>query len=132
METTLHVPVRPTLVYDADCGFCTRSVQLVRRVVDRRERFEIRPWQELDLAAVGLTEQACDEAAQFVAADGRVSSGHRAIAHAVLHGAPPWRPVGLLLLAPGISPVAARVYRWIATHRHQLPGGTAACARPQP
>ena len=132
METTLVVPDRPTLVYDADCGFCTRSVQFVQRWVDRRDRYDVRPWQSLDLAAVGLTAQDCDEAAQFVTADGAVRSGQRAIASAATHGAPGWRPVGALLMAPGVSWVAARAYRWVADHRHQLPGGTAACAVPRP
>lgn len=130
METPLTAPHRPTLVYDADCGFCTRSVQFIQRWVDRRDRYDVRPWQELDLAAVGLTAQDCDEAAQFLMADGSVRSGHEAIASAATHGAPGWRPVGHLLLAPGISWVAARTYRWVAAHRHRLPGGTAACARP--
>jgi predicted DCC family thiol-disulfide oxidoreductase YuxK len=130
VETPLTAPDRPTLVYDADCGFCTRSVQFIQRWVDRRDRYDVRPWQELDLAAVGLTAQDCDEAAQFLMADGSVRSGHEAIASAATHGAPGWRPVGHLLLAPGISWVAARTYRWVAAHRHRLPGGTAACARP--
>ena len=132
METTLVVPDRPTLVYDADCGFCTRSAQFVQRWVDRRDRYDVRPWQALDLAAVGLTAQDCDAAAQFVTADGAVRSGHRAIASAATHGAPAWRPVGALLMAPGVSWVAAWAYRWVADHRHQLPGGTAACAVPRP
>lgn len=129
MTTTLFVPNRPTLVYDADCAFCTRSVRLLERWVDRRGRYDVRPWQELDLAAVGLTEQDCDEAAQFITADGSIRSGHRAIASAMVQGAPGWRPAGHLLLAPGVSWVAGRAYRWIAAHRHLLPGGTAACAR---
>ncbi|WP_020143245.1 thiol-disulfide oxidoreductase DCC family protein [Terracoccus sp. 273MFTsu3.1] len=130
METTLVVPDRPTLVYDADCGFCTRSVQFIERWVDRRDRYDVRPWQSIDLAAVGLTVQDCDEAAQFITADGRILSGHRAIASAATHGAPAWRPAGHLLMAPGVSWLAARAYRWVAAHRHQLPGGTPACARP--
>ena len=130
METTLFVPQRPTLVYDADCAFCTRSVEFVKRWVDRRGRYDVRGWQEIDLAAVGLTEQQCDEAAQFITADGSIRSGHRAIATAATHGAPAWRPFGHLLMAPGVSWVAAHAYRWVAAHRHQLPGGTAACARP--
>jgi len=87
------------------------------------------PWQELDLDALGLTAERCDEAAQFVTADGAIRSGHEAIAAALTHGAPGWRPLGHVLLAPGIRTVAARTYAWVAQHRHQLPGGTAACAR---
>ena len=127
----LDVPDRPTLVYDADCGFCTRSAQFTKRWVDRRDRFDVRPWQELDLAAVGLSPEDCDDAAQFLTADGSIRSGHRAIASAATHGAPAWRPVGYLLMAPGVSRVAARAYHWVAEHRYQLPGGTATCARQQ-
>jgi predicted DCC family thiol-disulfide oxidoreductase YuxK len=130
VETTLFVPERPTLIYDADCGFCTRTVQFVKRWVDRRDRYDVRPWQELDLGAVGLSKQDCDEAAQFVTADGSIRSGHRAIASAATHGAPGWRPFGHLLMAPGVSSIAAYAYRWVADHRYRLPGGTAACARP--
>ena len=126
----LDVPDRPTLVYDADCGFCTRSALFAKRWLDRRDRFAVRPWQELDLAAVGLSAADCDEAAQFVTADGSIRSGHRAIASAATHGAPAWRPVGYLLMAPGVSRVASRAYGWVAAHRYPLPGGTAACARP--
>ncbi len=130
MGTTPVDPNRPTLVYDGDCGFCTRSVQFVQRWIDRRGRYDVRPWQELDLAAVGLTERDCEEAAQFITADGSIRSGHLAAASAVAHGAPAWRPVGYLLMAPGVSWVAAHAYRWVADHRYQLPGGSAACASP--
>lgn len=117
----------PVLVYDADCAFCTRSADLARRWVDRRGRYAVRPWQQLDLDALGLTVSECEAAAQFVTAHGGVRAGHRAIAAALTHGAPAWRPLGWLLLAPGVSWLAARVYGWVADHRHELPGGTAAC-----
>lgn len=119
---------RPVLVFDGDCGFCTSSARFLVRWVDRHHRYEVRPWQQLDLAAYGLSEARCLEAAQFVEADGTLRAGHAAIAAALRHGAPGWRPVGALVVAPGVSAVAARVYAWVADHRHLLPGGTPACA----
>jgi predicted DCC family thiol-disulfide oxidoreductase YuxK len=56
-----------------------------------------------------------------------VASGHAAIARALRAGHPLWRPVGALLLAPGICALAERIYSWIAGHRSALPGGTPAC-----
>jgi predicted DCC family thiol-disulfide oxidoreductase YuxK len=123
---------RPVLVYDADCAFCTRSAQLASRWVDQRGRYAVRPWQQLDLAGLGLTAKECDQAAQFVTATGQGFAGHRAVAAALVHGAPPWRLLGWLLLAPGISSLAARLYAWVAAHRHELPGGTAACRADEP
>ncbi|MEO7061514.1 MAG: DCC1-like thiol-disulfide oxidoreductase family protein [Lapillicoccus sp.] len=121
---------RPVLVFDGDCGFCTTSARFVRRWVDRRDRYAVMPWQQLDLAAYGLTEARCSEAAQFVADDGTIGAGHEAIAMTLRHGAPGWRPIGHLVEAPGVRWLSARAYAWIADHRYALPGGTPACAVP--
>ncbi|XVX19205.1 thiol-disulfide oxidoreductase DCC family protein [Actinomycetota bacterium] len=121
----------PLLVFDGDCGFCTRSAEVAERWVRRPEGYAVQPWQRLDLEALGLTAEECDEALQFVGADGRVSAGSDAVAAALRAGRLPWRPLGLLLAAPPVRPVAGRVYRWVAAHRHSLPGGTPACRMPQ-
>ena len=119
---------RGLLIFDGDCGFCTTSARFAARWVDRRHRFDLEPWQLVDLGRHGLTEQDCIEAAQFVRRDGSVVSGHLAIAEGLRHGALPWRPFGHLLFVPGISWLAARAYAWVADHRYALPGGTPACA----
>lgn len=121
-------PRRALLIFDGDCGFCTTSARFASRWVDRSGRYALRPWQELDLAAYGLTEADCIEAAQFVRSDGSVHAAQFAIAEGLKHGAPPWRPLGWLIAAPGVSWVAGKVYAWVADHRYQLPGGTPACA----
>jgi predicted DCC family thiol-disulfide oxidoreductase YuxK len=120
------------LVFDGDCGFCTTSARFATRWVDRRRRYAVAPWQQVDLAGLGLTEEDCIAAAQFVRPDGTVLSGHRAIAEGLRRGAAPWRPVGRLLTLPGFDRVAARAYAWVADHRYALPGGTPACAPRQP
>jgi predicted DCC family thiol-disulfide oxidoreductase YuxK len=119
------------LIFDGDCGFCTTSARFATRWVDRRQRYAIAPWQELDLAQYAVTEADCIAAAQFVRPDGTVESGHRAIAEGLKRGAPGWRPLGYLVTLPGIDWVAGKVYAWVADHRYALPGGTPACA-PRP
>jgi predicted DCC family thiol-disulfide oxidoreductase YuxK len=116
------------LIFDGDCGFCTTSARFATRWVDRRRRYAVAPWQDLDLAQWGLTEADCIAAAQFVRPDGTVASGHRAIAEGLRRAAPGWRPLGLLITVPGIDRVAGRIYAWVADHRYALPGGTPACA----
>ncbi len=120
----------PILVFDGDCGFCTTSARFVRRWVDRQRRYEVRPWQQLDLESYGLTPEDCVEAAQFITAVGERRSGAQAIAGSLSHGAAAWRPFGLLIGAPGVRVLAAHVYTWVADHRYALPGGTPACAVP--
>ena len=119
---------RGLLIFDGDCGFCTTSARFLSRWVDRHQRYEVAPWQELDLDALGVTEADCIEAAQFVHPDSSVVAGHLAIAEGLKHGAPLWRPLGHLITRPGVSWVAARAYTWVADHRYALPGGTPACA----
>ena len=116
-----------TLVYDGDCGFCTTSVRAMARLRIRVE--VVIPWQHADLDALGLTPEQCTEKLQWVADDGSRASGHLAVA-ALLEGNRMWKPVGLLLRAPGISWLAGHLYDWIAAHRMSLPGGTPACALP--
>ncbi len=124
---------RPVLVFDGDCAFCTTSATLL---VDRLRRspgdFAVEPWQRVDLPALGLTEQECVDALQWVDADGRVAAAHLAVARALL--ASRWwvRPAGAVLLLPGVRPLAGVAYRWVSRNRYRLPGGTPACAVPPP
>lgn len=130
-EPTRARAPRPVLVYDGDCGICTRFARLVTTRLRRRPRdFAVAAWQDLDLTAYGLTPQQCDAAVQWVGADGRVASAQDAIAAALRASRLPFRPVGALLLVPGVNALGGVVYRWVAANRHRLPGGTPACSLP--
>jgi predicted DCC family thiol-disulfide oxidoreductase YuxK len=118
--------VRPVLVYDGDCGFCTTAARALERIGPDAA---IVPWQFADLPELGLTEQQAIEAVQWVSADGAVRSGHEAIAAALSTAGRVWRVAGRALVLPGVSWLAARAYRLVADNRYRLPGGTPACAR---
>jgi predicted DCC family thiol-disulfide oxidoreductase YuxK len=119
--------IRPVLLFDGDCAFCTTCVGLVEKRI--KPEAEIVAWQFADLAALGVSEAQATDALQWVEADGAVLAGHRAVAAMLLSSGPLWRFAGRLLLLPGISWIAAHAYRLIAANRHRLPGGTPACAR---
>jgi predicted DCC family thiol-disulfide oxidoreductase YuxK len=107
------------LVYDADCGFCTRSAQWLDP--------EAVPWSALDLEAVGVTQELADANAGWLV-DGRVAVlGANAIAAAMRAKRGSAGLVGWFLRAPGIRRLAHLVYPRIAANRHRMPGGTAAC-----
>jgi predicted DCC family thiol-disulfide oxidoreductase YuxK len=116
---------RPALVYDGDCAFCTSSVRLLEKIGPGAEAVA---WQQADLGALGLSEEAAAIAVQWVEIDGITRSGHEAVAAALRSAGGVWALAGRVLLAPGISPIAAAAYRLIANNRHRLPGGTPACA----
>ena len=115
----------PVLVFDGDCAFCTSCVRALERIGPEAE---IVAWQLTDLGALGLSEEEAATAVRWVEPDGTVRSGHEAIAAALASAGGPWRAIGRLLVAPGVSRISARAYRLIADNRQRLPGGTPACA----
>jgi predicted DCC family thiol-disulfide oxidoreductase YuxK len=116
----------PLLVFDGDCAFCTSSVQFGQRWIERMPTAV--PWQFTDLARLGLTEQQCVTAVQYVARDHHVYSGEDAVAAVLLGAGRGWWFLGAIMRAPGIHWLSGVAYRWVAKNRHRLPGGTAACA----
>jgi predicted DCC family thiol-disulfide oxidoreductase YuxK len=120
---------RPVLVFDGDCAFCSTSARLLADHVRRSPAdFAVEPWQLLDLADLGLTPEECDASVQWVGADGAHEHAEGAVGRALL--ASRWwaRPLGALVLVPGIRQLAGVVYRWVSRNRHRLPGGTPACS----
>lgn len=122
---------RATLVFDGDCAFCTTSVNWARRRLGAAADFV--PWQEVDLAAVGLTRAKVERSVQWLPAPDRtgpIRSGAGAVGRLLLTSRWPWRALAAPALIPPFSWVAAIVYRLVAINRHRLPGGTPACAVP--
>jgi len=115
------------LLYDGDCAFCTSCARLIERIGPDAE---IVAWQLTDLGELGVTEEQASDAVQWVAVDAPVRSGHEAIAAVLSTAGGPWKFAARALLLPGVSWVAAKVYRLVADNRQRLPGGTPACGRP--
>jgi predicted DCC family thiol-disulfide oxidoreductase YuxK len=116
-----------TLVYDGDCGFCTTSAGVARRI---GRGVTTEAWQLADLERLGVSSAEAAGAVQFVSAGGAVSSGAEAVARFLVAAGGAWAAVGRLLLLPGVRHVAAGVYRVVARFRYRLPGGTPACRLP--
>ncbi|CAL9347404.1 hypothetical protein SUDANB176_00401 [Streptomyces sp. enrichment culture] len=120
--------IRPVLVFDGDCGFCTGSVRFIERVV--RPRCEAVPWQQADLAALGVTRERARHEALWVTPPGRVYGGAQAVAKLLLSAGGAWTLAGALLALPPMRWAAHAVYRLVANNRRHLPGGPAGCALP--
>jgi predicted DCC family thiol-disulfide oxidoreductase YuxK len=122
------VTATPTFVYDGDCAFCTTCAEFIERRIPTRAR--VVPWQFADLESLGLTVAQCEEAVQWVA-DDQQASGPDAIALLLRDAGRFWHFAGGALQLGPVRFAAWPAYRWIADHRHLLPGGTAACSMPQ-
>ncbi|MFF7731403.1 DCC1-like thiol-disulfide oxidoreductase family protein [Streptomyces sp. NPDC007984] len=120
--------MRPVLIFDGDCGFCTTSVDLVQRLV--RPRCEAVAWQHADLGSLGVAEERARHEALWVTPTGRVYGGAQAVAKVLLSAGGVWSVVGAVLTLPPVRWVAHGAYRLVADNRGRLPGGTPACAVP--
>ncbi|WP_134322633.1 thiol-disulfide oxidoreductase DCC family protein [Cumulibacter soli] len=122
------VRTKPVLVYDGDCGICTKCVGFVERHLTKD--VDIVAFQHADLSSLGLTAAQCEQAVQWVEPDGRTSAAHMAVGDLLKASGWQWRPLAFLALVRPFRWIAAVVYTWIAKNRHRLPGGTPACSMP--
>ncbi len=121
-----RMPARPLLLFDADCGFCTRSAEIARRLPG----LAVASIQSSDLAALGVDPLRALTEMPLVRADGAVVYGHTAWAEALRCGGRPLPWLGSMLGSRLLQRPAAAVYGWVARNRHRLPGGTSRCALP--
>ena len=115
---------KATLVFDGDCSFCSSSARVLERITG--SKVSILPYQRIDLTQFGLTEAECELAVQFVSFT-KKSSGHLAIADALIASKNLWSVAGVVLKLPVITSAGFLVYGWVSKNRHRLPGGTPAC-----
>ncbi len=131
------MPVR--LLYDQDCGFCTRTALWVARSwpldVDVEPMTTLTDAGLSRLAELGVDPDRAAREMPVIGLDGVVAYGHRGWALALRAGRSGpagaiLRTAGLVLGARALDPAASRGYRWVAEHRHRLPGGSATCTLP--
>jgi predicted DCC family thiol-disulfide oxidoreductase YuxK len=118
-----------TVLYDADCGFCTTCAHWL----ERHGTCSVTPWQSVDLEALHLTVEDVTTAAWWLDSSGQATaSGAQAVAAALRTCGPGYRLLGFLMTLPVIRLLAAVVYRWVAANRYRLPGATDACRIDKP
>jgi predicted DCC family thiol-disulfide oxidoreductase YuxK len=118
----------PVLLYDGDCGFCTRSVRFIERRIPTSA--QIRAFQYADLPSLGVSPSRASYEVVWVARDGRAYGGAQAVAKLLLDAGGLWRIPGLIGRVPPFRWIAHGLYRLISNNRYRLPGGTPACALP--
>jgi predicted DCC family thiol-disulfide oxidoreductase YuxK len=107
---------RLTLVYDAECDFCTRLARWVKDH-DRRGRLVARPNQEPGLIeSLGLTRAEVDRASWAVENGGRFE-GAAGINRVLRELGGGWRLLGSLYLVPPLGWVEDRYYKRVARRR---------------
>lgn len=115
-----------TLIFDGECGFCTRSRDVLIRL-DRRHRVRTVPFQQPGVPEqAGVSEADLRKAVYWLAEDGTRFSGAEAVNAALSAAMGSLIPLRIYRL-PGVRTLQDAAYRWVAANRHKLPGTTPLC-----
>jgi predicted DCC family thiol-disulfide oxidoreductase YuxK len=126
--TLTERPPQLTLVFDGACGFCMRSVRLLK-ALDRDRRVRAVPFQKSGVpASVGLTVEECEATAWAIAPDGGRCQGAEAV-NAVVAAALGVRVPLLLYSVPGMKQLQDFTYYLVASNRSRLPGDRPYCGQ---
>jgi predicted DCC family thiol-disulfide oxidoreductase YuxK len=116
----------PMLVFDGECGFCTRTVGWLR-LLDRRRVIETAPYQRPGVPErVGVSRERCAGSVQWRGADGSRAEGAEAVNAALAVALDTDWP---LRLHRRTARLQQRVYQWVTENRYRLPGVTPWCTR---
>lgn len=131
MAAEANDPALPgaVLIYDGDCGFCQRTLDVMKKRLATWPRTE--PYQRLSLDQHGVRSQDAARAMLWVEPGMPPLVGAAAFARLFREQQQLcWRTLGRMMALPGVSHVAAIAYRTVSRHRHRLPSGTSACKLP--
>ncbi|MDE0268065.1 MAG: DCC1-like thiol-disulfide oxidoreductase family protein [Acidimicrobiaceae bacterium] len=117
------------LVFDGDCRFCRVSAGWIERRLP--DEVQVRAWQSLELADVGLTHEQVETSLWWVHTEHKNLNseeceipnpvgGHAAIGHALISMGGVWSAAGNLILHPPFNWLAQLVYTLIARNRYCL------------
>ena len=119
-----------TVIYDGDCGVCTRLAHALQRL-DTRGTFEV-----LTSQAPGVPDRfpwippgAYRDSLQLVEEGGRTWQGAAAVER-ILDLLPRGRWITWVFSLPFARPLAERFYRWFARNRYRLGCGAHCRYRP--
>jgi predicted DCC family thiol-disulfide oxidoreductase YuxK len=117
--------VTAVLVFDGECGFCTRALGWIR-LLDAHSRLTTLPLQAPGAPErVGSTRAACKETLHTLV-EGELRTGAAAVNAAVSVALGRRWPLRLYARTADLQ---ERVYGWVARNRGRLPGITPWCAR---
>jgi predicted DCC family thiol-disulfide oxidoreductase YuxK len=109
---------RPVLLFDGECGFCTRLVEEASARLDADVDYAA--FQTAPLATYGVSAAEARHSLHLRSPEGRISHGSEAAARLLVASGGAWSLLGRLLLAPPFSFVAAAIYWLVARNRAHI------------
>lgn len=115
-------PNRDYLLFDGDCGICTWSSEIAKRM-DCGRQFVVEPYQmfdEIELKRFGISYAHCTKKLQVITRKGKVHRGAFGVNY-FLWKQFPWMLLVILIYAlPILLLVELIGYRLIADNRHRI------------
>jgi predicted DCC family thiol-disulfide oxidoreductase YuxK len=118
----IEVGKQAYLLFDGDCGICTWSAELVRKM-DRRKLFMIHPYQSFpaaELQRVGITYAQCEKKLQVISRRGHIYQGAFGVNYFLWQYFPWSLLVALIYALPLLLLLEIIGYAWVARNRHRL------------
>lgn len=118
------------LLYDPDCGFCTRCASFA--IKHLKLDADVQPGIPDELVANNIARDRFADAIPYVLDNGQVAFGALAIGLALKtsrSAAVRW--TGTAIINPLILPVAEKIYALISKNRYRMPGSTGTCNLPR-
>ena len=123
---------RLTVLYDADCGLCSVSASVLRRLDSdggRNRRLSLVPLQVAKLdPETTLTEADLTQSLRVRAPDGAWHAGGEAVLR-IAEALPALRPLAFLGRLPALRPLVEPTYRLVARNRHRISAALGALFR---
>ena len=116
---------RPLFLFDGDCGVCQNGTDAIRAKV--RPAVDVRAYQGVDLADLGVSDEDVREGPVLVRIDGSHVVGPLAMAEVLRSARAPFRQIGAAMMAPGVRRFLSAIGPVMYRHRGRLPGATDAC-----
>lgn len=122
----IHTLDRPVFLFDADCGVCQNSTEMMKKRINPPVDF--RPYQNFDYAAFGITEKNLNEGPILVLTNSTFLIGPPGMATLLKLSTNPYRLMGRVMLLPGVKQFLTKIGPHLYAQRKYLPGASGSCA----
>lgn len=117
---------RPVFLFDADCGVCQNSTEMMK--VRIKPPVDFRPYQNFNYSNFGITEKNLGEGPILISVDSTFLIGPNGMATMLRMSRKPYSLIGAVMLLPGIRQFLNKVGPYLYSKRRYLPGATDACS----
>lgn len=123
------------VIFDGDCGICTKSAQMIQKRDMKLKRFDVKPYQVLDLPKIhiGLNEEKTTQSMYLITKEGSIYSHARAVLETAKRMGGFYSVIGFLFANNFFAWLLKPIYKLIAKNRAKISQalGLNACTIPQ-